>query len=348
MGVSEALPRMRRGRPAAASGPSRGPDRRARRSEPSCEPSRESSRKPSVKRRGLRDRLCALGALCLAGVLCAAPAARAAGPAGCTPSGAALVLPGVRLWCTDTGGAGEVLVLLHPNSGTQALWAPQVVVFAAAGYRVIGFDRRGWGRSEPLASEDNGAASIAADLEALAQALGLGRFHLLGLAGGGFAALDYAAWKPERILSLIVGASTGDFSDPLLREMVARIEIPGLRAQPAAYRELGPSYRAADPQGSLAWTQIEAQARRPGARPQRLHSPNTLAKIGAIEAPVLVLAGGADLLAPPALMRRWFQALRHAQWGLIPEAGHAISWEAPALFNQAVLDFLRAHPAAPG
>jgi pimeloyl-ACP methyl ester carboxylesterase len=56
-------------------------------------------------------------------------------------------LPGVRLWYTDTGGDGQALILLHANTGTSANWAPQNADFAAAGYRVIAFDRRGWGQS---------------------------------------------------------------------------------------------------------------------------------------------------------------------------------------------------------
>ena len=57
-------------------------------------------------------------------------------------------LPGVRLWFTDTGGSGEPIVLMHANTGTSEIWEPQVEAFSKAGYRVITFDRRGWGRSQ--------------------------------------------------------------------------------------------------------------------------------------------------------------------------------------------------------
>ena len=123
--------------------------------------------------------------------------------------GARADLPGVKLWFTDTGGSGVPIVLLHPNTGTVEIWGPQIAAFALAGYRVIAFDRKGWGKS--VADPASGAqpGSIAGDLDALADHLKLEKFHLLGVAGGGFIALDYAAWRPEKIRSLIVGASHG-------------------------------------------------------------------------------------------------------------------------------------------
>src|SRR4051812_955480 len=56
-------------------------------------------------------------------------------------------LPGVRLWYSDTGGSGTPLVLLHANTGNADSWTPNIPGLAAAGYRLIAFDRRGWGRS---------------------------------------------------------------------------------------------------------------------------------------------------------------------------------------------------------
>ena len=104
-------------------------------------------------------------------------------------SGAYANLPGVKLWFVDTGGSGVPVVLLHPNTGTVEIWEPQIDAFARAGYRVIAFDRKGWGKSvaEPASGPQPG--SIAGDLDALADYLKLDTFHLLGIAGGGFVAL---------------------------------------------------------------------------------------------------------------------------------------------------------------
>jgi pimeloyl-ACP methyl ester carboxylesterase len=258
--------------------------------------------------------------------------------------GAYAELPGVKLWFTETGGGGAPIVLLHPNTGTIETWEPQLTAFAAARYRVIAFDRRGFGRSTADPATGPQPGSIAEDLHALADHLKLDRFHLLGVAGGGFVALDYAAWHPERLRSLIVGGTTGGFDDKEIAEFIARIAIPDIRKQSAHYRELGASYRGADPEGTRRWIEIDEHARQPGAPFQPpLRTPNTLAKIAAISTPILVIAAGADLLAPPSLMRLWAANLKNHEWAVIHDAGHAMSWEQPGAFNDKVLDFIRRH-----
>ena len=257
-------------------------------------------------------------------------------------NGAYAELPGVRLWFTDTGGNSTPIVLLHPNTGTVEIWQPQITDFARAGYRVIAFDRRGFGKS--MADPALGArpGSIAEDLHALVDHLGLDKFHLLGVAGGGFGALDYAAWHHERLLSLVVGASTGAIEDAEVAEFIARIAIPEIRKQSAHYREIGPSYRGANPEGTRRWIEIDEHSRQSDAPFQpSLRTPNTLAKIAAIPTPALVIAADADLLAPPALMRIWAAHLRHHEWAVIHDAGHAMAWEQPGAFNDKVLDFIR-------
>jgi pimeloyl-ACP methyl ester carboxylesterase len=257
-------------------------------------------------------------------------------------TGAHADLPGVKLWFIDTGGAGPPVVLLHPNTGTVAIWQPQLAGFTQAGYRVIAFDRRGWGNSIP--DPASGPGSVAGDLDALVDHLKLGRFHLLGVAGGGFIALDYAAWRPERLRSLIVGGSTGAIADQEVADCIARIAIPHIREQPAHYREIGPSYRGANPEGVARWIEIDEHARQPGVEFQpTLRTPNTLAKIAAISAPALIIAADADLLAPPALMRVWAAHLKNHEWAIIHDAGHAMAWERPGAFNDIVLDFLARH-----
>jgi pimeloyl-ACP methyl ester carboxylesterase len=252
-------------------------------------------------------------------------------------------LPGVRLWFTDTGGDGVPIVLLHANTGTSQSWDVQAAAFAAQGYRVVAFDRRGWGRSVADPATGPQPGSVADDLDALADHLKLGRFHLVGTAGGGFVAIDYAAWRPERLRSLIVAASTGQFSEPEMRDITARIEIPEIRRQAAVYREVGPSYRGADPDGTQRWIAIEEHARQQGAPAQPLRTPNTFAKLEAVTMPVLVMAADADLLAPPALMRRWAAHLKSYEWAAVADSGHAIAWERPEAFNEAVLGFVRRH-----
>jgi pimeloyl-ACP methyl ester carboxylesterase len=258
--------------------------------------------------------------------------------------GAYADLPGVRLWFVDTGGAGVPLVLLHANTGTSDSWKHQYEPFSRAGYRVIAFDRRGWGRSLAQPASGPQPGSVAADLQALVEYLHLDRFYLVGVAGGGFVALDYAAWHPEKIIAMVVAASTGQMSESDIRDYSARITIPGLAQQHVRFREIGASYRGADPDGVVEWTSIEEHAQQAGAPAQPLHTPNTYAKIETIPTPVLALAGDADLIAPPGLMSLWASHLKNGRFDFVPDAGHSIAWERPDEFNPKVLAFFDAHP----
>jgi pimeloyl-ACP methyl ester carboxylesterase len=256
-------------------------------------------------------------------------------------SGGYADLPGVKLWFTDTGGTGTPIVLLHANTGTSVSWEVQAAAFAREGYRVIAFDRRGWGKSLANPATGPQPGSVAADLDALVDHLKLDKFHLVGVAGGGFVSLDYAAWRPERLRSLVVAGSTGQFAEKEMRDITARVEIPELRNQAAVYREVGPSYRGVEPEGTKRWIEIEEHAQQPGAPSQPLRTPNTFAKLAAVTMPILVMAADADLLAPPALMRAWASHLKSYEWSTVPDSGHAIAWEHPDIFNEKVLGFVK-------
>jgi pimeloyl-ACP methyl ester carboxylesterase len=282
-----------------------------------------------------------VGRLLSRAILCCAMSWLAASGLRAAVTGAHIDLPGVRLWYTDTGGDGQVLILLHANTGTSVNWDMQSEAFAAAGYRVIAFDRRGWGKSIANPATGPQPGTVAEDLHNLVESLDIERFHLVGVAGGTFIALDYVAWQPERVLTLVAAASTGALTDPPEVAFRERIAIPGIRELPAMYRELGSSYIGSNPEGTRRWSEIEEHARQEGAPSQPLRTPNTYAKIAQIETRVLVLAADADLLAPPGLMRQWSAHLRNGEWASVPDAGHSIAWEQPDIFNRIVLQFLQ-------
>jgi pimeloyl-ACP methyl ester carboxylesterase len=287
-----------------------------------------------------RQRSCGLfvvATLAFAAFSASAPAAEE------SVSGMYAELPGVKLWFIDTGGSGAPIILLHSNTGTSVVWDNQITSFSRAGFRVIAFDRRGWGKSLANSATGPQPGSIADDLDSLADHLNLDRFHLLGVAGGGFAALDYAAWHPERLRSLVIGGSTGAVVDKEIADFMARIDIPEIRKQPAVYREVGPSYRGANPEGTKRWIEIEEHSTQPGAPAQPLRTPNTFAKIATIPTATLIIAADADLLAPPALMRIWAAHMKNYEWAVVQDAGHAMAWEQPGTFNDKVLEFLRRH-----
>src|SRR5262245_58273435 len=268
------------------------------------------------------------------------PAAQTQAPA----REAAAPLPGVQLWFTDSGGSGVPVVFVHAATGSSRVWEYQRPVFAARGYRVITYDRRGYGRST---ADSSGAqpGTGADDLNALMDHLKVDRFHLVGTAAGGFVAWDYTLSFPKRLRSLVVANSIGGVQDPSYQEAMQRLRTPDFLAMSADMRELGPAYRVSNPTGAERWRELERTARPTSAQPpaQTFRNKVTFALLETITVPTLLLTGDADMYAPPPIMRIFAARVKGSRSIVIPEAGHSAYWEQPDLFNRAVLQFLSEH-----
>lgn len=68
-----------------------------------------------------------------------------------------------------------------------------------------------------------------------------------------------------------------------------------------------------------------------------------MGKIRAGNIPTFFIAGGADLYQPPSMMRAAAREIPGSQTLVVQEAGHAVQWEQPELFNQAVIEFFNKH-----
>src|SRR4051812_46251230 len=257
------------------------------------------------------------------------------------------VVPGARLFYVDSGGAGIPVVFLHAATGTTRAWQFQVPAFTAAGYRVIAYDRRGWGNT--VVDVDGPAATGADDLLALLDAMKLERIHLVGTAGGGFVAFDFALPFPSRLRSLTVADSVGGVRDKEVLDLESRIRPTQFDALPPEARELGPMYRAANPDGTRLWAEIE-QGSQPSlpetstlqlAYSVPMRNQLSLALFQQIRIPTLILAGGADMTAPPPLMKLFAARIKDAEFAVVPNAGHSSYWEDPDTFNHTVLAFVR-------
>ncbi|PKB63827.1 MAG: hypothetical protein BZY80_05285 [SAR202 cluster bacterium Io17-Chloro-G2] len=255
-------------------------------------------------------------------------------------------IPGVKLWYTDAGGEGTPAIFLHAASGTCESWVFQVPVFTAADYRCVAYDRRNWGRSRPSNTGDQ-PGYMGDDLQGLVDHLDLDRFHLVATAAGGITGLDYALDHPERVRSLVISNTIGGAEDPAYLEVQQRLRPPEIQDLPIELRELGPSYRGTDPEGTQRWIEIERSTRPDGSighgARQPLRYAMTLARLETMKVPVLALVGGADLLSPPALMRLLTAPIPGCQLVTVPDAGHAAFWEEPETWNNLVLEFINQH-----
>jgi pimeloyl-ACP methyl ester carboxylesterase len=247
-------------------------------------------------------------------------------------------IPDSRLWYWDTGGQGVPIVLLHPATGSALIWGYQQPVFAKAGYRVIAYSRRGYYNSAPFDKSNPGIGSE--DLRHLADVLGLKRFHVLASAAGGSIASDFAFSYQDRLLSLTISSNAFGVRDGEIAKAAAFIRPKGFEQLPAEFREIGPSYRAANPEGVKAWIELEHKALIGPEVGQTRKNEIKQASLKELKLPTLLIAGSADLYTPPSISRMIAAEIPNSRLVLIPESGHSTYWEQPEIFNRAVLDFI--------
>ena len=253
-------------------------------------------------------------------------------------------VPGAKIFYKDSGGRGVPVVFLHAATGSADVWEHQIPAFTRAGYRFIAYERRGFGRT---VADANGPASNGADdLLGLIDRLKIDKVHLVGTAAGGFVALDFSVSYPQRVRSLTLLCSQSGIQDPDYQDAIKRLAPEGFTKMPESFRELSPSYRVANPEGVARWSEFESKHRAPEAARGPAQAPKnrvTLATLEGVRIPTLVMAGDADLFAPPALMRRIADRIKGSQFVVIPDVGHSPWWEAPDTFNRTVLTFIGKH-----
>jgi pimeloyl-ACP methyl ester carboxylesterase len=250
-------------------------------------------------------------------------------------------VPAGRIFYLDSGGDDPAVVFLHARSGNSSLFEQQVEPLTSAGYRFIAFDRIGQGRSTRAVPA---LADARPELEQLLDHLSLARAHLVGVAAGGGVALEFVLARPERVASITVANSIGNVQDPDYVALGRRLRPPEFDRLPLELRELGPSYRAANPQGVQRWLDLSTagqQSLTPSAGGAAV--PVTFAALGELRVPALLLTGDADLYTPPSVLRLFKERMPRAEVFVVPDSGHAANWENPAAFNRAVLRFLRKH-----
>ena len=223
-------------------------------------------------------------------------------------------------------GSGTPVVLLHAATGHSAMWEHQFPAFAAAGYRCIAFDRA----ADGFASDQ---------VEEVAAKLKLDRFHLVGTAAGAIIAIDYALSHAARLRSLVAANTIVGAQDADYLELSQRLRpSPHFEKMPADFRELGPSYRAAQAEGTARWNQ---QAHAKPRVSYTVRNRITYAALETIGVPTLLLTGDGDVYMPPPVLRLFAKRFPRCESVVLPECGHSGYWEQPAAFNRAVLDFLR-------
>jgi pimeloyl-ACP methyl ester carboxylesterase len=279
----------------------------------------------------------------LAVLLSALPAAATADDAGASTRGIVTV-PGGRL-AYDIAGTGDTVVLIHDGLLPSATWDEQLVPFARR-FRVVRYDRRGYGASETTTRD----YSNVEDLKAVLDHVGAAKAALVGCSAGGALALDFALAHPDRVKALVlVGPvlSGFGFSEHFLRRN-AENTAPGLMRKDDA----GSIERwATDPFITDA-RNVEARRRlkellvrypqsatRQIPHPAR-PDPDSRSRLGDVKAPLLLITGASDVPDVHAHIGAIASGVPHAERVVIARAGHLPQLEQPAEFNARVLEFL--------
>ena len=188
--------------------------------------------------------------------------------------------------------------------------------------------------------------TAADDVQALADYLRIDRFHLVGTAAGSSVALDFALSFPQHVRSVVIAnAALGGLEDEAYQEITKRLRAPQIDGLPVHLREVGPSYRAENGDGTRRWMVLNqmSQPNGPPSTPQAVKNRLTIASLQGLKVPLLMITGDSDLLAPPPFLRYVTARVKGIESLVVPEAGHSTYWERPEVFNRAVLDFIRKH-----
>ena len=126
----------------------------------------------------------------------------------------------------DDGGAGGVpVVFVHSFAGNSGHWA-SALAHLRVSRRALALDLRGHGQSAAPAPAPGAYAvdSLASDIGAVADQLGLGRFVLVGHSMGGAASVAYAGAHPERVAGLVLVGTPGRSVPALAQQVMVRME----------------------------------------------------------------------------------------------------------------------------
>ena len=248
-------------------------------------------------------------------------------------------------------GQGTTVVLIHGWAQDLTIWDDQVAAFAPH-YRVLRYDRRGYGQStghfDPTADPD--------DLRIVMDSLGIRSAVVLGLSGGSRTALNFAVAFPERVHALVLyGQGPPEGFQPMppgqrpeeigatFGEIARKYGLDSLRQFVRARLSWEPPNRP-DYRKRLdrMWSRYDGRDLLDPRPPSGRIPAARMDQLERIRVPTLVIVGDHERplfrMVADTLTRR----IANARQVVIAEGGHGAHFAQPERFNDAVLAFLRA------
>ena len=153
-------------------------------------------------------------------------------------------------------GSGPAVVFCHGFPELAYSWRHQLPAVAAAGFRAIAPDQRGYGGSSaPAAVTDYGISELTGDLVGLLDALNVDRAIFVGHDWGGFIAWAMPVMYPERTAG-VIGVCTPYFAFPPLAQMRALVGGKDERFYILWFQEPGRAEAVMDPRARLIFDRL--------------------------------------------------------------------------------------------
>jgi pimeloyl-ACP methyl ester carboxylesterase len=240
----------------------------------------------------------------------------------------------------EVHGEGEPLILLHHGFGCTQIWSEIYPKLVEAGYRIVLYDRRGYGRSGKgtdfweFHSSDRFRPESVEELKLLKEELGIGPCHLIGQCEGGVVAIDYAARYPEQVRSVSI-SSTQCYSDIPMEELNRQKFYK-------AFGDLSPhqqqKYR--DWHGEEYAEESFERFRTIGGAYGRGFF-DLRPELSKVLCPVLVLYPDRSVIFPVEQGLAFYRRLPFGELMVLPDCGHNTYEQEPEEYTRAVLAFLK-------
>ena len=282
---------------------------------------------------------------------------------------------GHSTWYTIVGEGEEPgklpLLLLHGGPGGAHDYMESMGELARGGRRVIMYDQLGCGKSPVPSDPDMWTVELfIEEVDAVRQALGLERLHVLGQSWGGMLGMEYALTQPDGVESLVICDSPARMDLWVEEANRLRAELPSeVQATLLKHEQDGTTDDPAYEEACLVfynrhvcrvpWSESVARsfAQMPNEvymtmnGPSEFHCIGTLRtwdvtpRLGEITIPTLVISGRYDE-ATPRISQEVSDGIPGSEWVLFEESSHMPHEEEPERFRQVVGDFLAQREAA--
>lgn len=242
------------------------------------------------------------------------------------------------------------ITLAHALSTNLTVWDDTVAALADD-YSILRYDLRGHGGSAATAPPYD-FPTLIDDVMRLWDALEIKRSHWAGLSIGGMMGYGIAASSPERLLSLVACDSRPDAPPDYAAYFQSRIDKTRGKGMEGVVdstieRWFTPSSIAKNIP-AIGKVRQMILSTDPVGHEGCCKALQTLAygsRLPGIRVPTLVIGGAEDKGAPPDILAAAAKLIPGAKHVVVPEAGHIVAIENPAVFNTKLLEFLRSVPA---